>query len=71
LNCTRSAPGVRESANTDFPIGEEGEITEELAVGKELPREWKESLTLRAELLKVLVGAAAAESGCVRVVSEL
>jgi hypothetical protein len=41
----------------DFPTGER-EIAKKCSVGKRLPRESEELLTLRAALLKVLVRAA-------------
>jgi hypothetical protein len=60
VNCAHE---IRDIANPDFPRSK-GEITEEIAVGiKNSREELKESLTLRAVWEKVLVGAAAAESG--------
>jgi len=69
--CTGGAHKVRESGKPDFPTGER-EIAKKCTVGKRLPRESEELLTLRATLLKVLVRAAVpSRAACVRVVSEL
>jgi hypothetical protein len=47
LVCPRIVCEFRDIAKPDFPTSQE-EIAEEIAVGKELSRELKESLTLRA-----------------------